>query len=78
VSRTIRDHVRGRDLVRVEHAGGVHLNRNHVPLKALSRLPSGRHLGIGLGDRFGASQGESGSFEGGCGWRTKNGRREKV
>jgi hypothetical protein len=33
--------------------------------EAPSRLLSGRHLGIGLGDRFGASQGESGSFEGG-------------
>jgi hypothetical protein len=45
--------------------GLAHVNRNHVLLEARSWLLSGRHLGIGSGDRSRSSQGPSRLIEGG-------------
>jgi hypothetical protein len=47
------------------HSRFIRISRDEVLLEAQSWLLSGRHLGIGLGDRFGVSQGASGLFEGG-------------
>jgi hypothetical protein len=53
----------------LDHARLAGLNREHRLLDAPCWLLAGRHLGIGLGDRSGDSQGPSGLIEGGgCHW----------